>query len=205
VRCSTSESQKTKKTHHSEKMRKLQKIYLFLTVFGLLGCSESAFSQVLDMDDLLNPSLDLSEWTSGGTKSSVFINQTGRINEAQILQDLTSQPVVGQTNLIRVMQLGEANLAQIVSVGQSNQTDLLQNGSNNQVVSNVSGNLNKSQLIQNGNSNAIIQNLVNSNAINTNFQQNGDNNRIEQTLTNQNNLPVRIIQNGNGLNAIINQ
>jgi hypothetical protein len=183
----------------------MRKRLIFAVVLSLFCLKSSTFGQVLDIDDLLNPSADLSEWTVSGTRSSVFITQAGGANEAQIIQSLNVPAAVGQTNLVRVLQLGEENFVQVTNQGQNNRTDVLQNGNLNTVVSNVKGAQNVSSLLQNGNQNVIIQTLLNTQAVKTDFQQNGNNNRIEQEIINVNNLPVRLIQNGNGLNAIIRQ
>lgn len=162
--------------------------------------------QNLDADDLLNPSPDLSGWTDGGSRSGVFITQAGSLNDATVIQTLNPGAAFsGNTNLVRVLQMGEANLAQINQTGLKNQTDVLQNGPTNLVISNATGSFNISRFFQIGSENTILQTLVNSNNINSEFQQIGSNNRIEQTVSGQNDLPFRIIQNGNGLNATINQ
>ena len=162
--------------------------------------------QNLDVDDLLNPSPDLSGWTDSGSRSGVFITQTGNLNDASVIQTLNPAAAFsGNTNLVRVLQMGEASLVQISQTGLKNQTDVLQNGPSNLVVSTATGNFNVSRFIQNGGENTILQTLVNSNNIRTEFQQIGSGNRIEQAVQGQNDLPFKIIQNGNGLNAIINQ
>lgn len=162
--------------------------------------------QNLDVDDLLNPSPDLSEWTDGGSRSGVFITQTGSLNDASVIQTLNPAAAFsGNTNLVRVLQMGEANLVQISQTGLRNQTDVLQNGPANLVVSSATGSLNVSRFIQIGGENTILQTLVNSNNIRTEFQQIGHDNRIEQTVQGHNDLPFKIIQNGNGLHAIIHQ
>lgn len=186
----------------------MNRIFLKRLVFGLTGviCGWSVcLAQTLDVDDILNPSADLSEWTTNGTRSSVFITQAGRLNDAQILQNTPPPAGLSQTNLVRVLQLGEENFAQTNASGANNRTDVLQNGTKNNLVSNVQGANNLSRLVQNGNTNTLIQTLVNTNNVQTDFLQNGDNNRIEQEINGVTNLPVRLIQNGNGLNAIIRQ
>jgi hypothetical protein len=183
----------------------MRKRLIFAVVLFIFCSKSTTFGQNLSIDDLLNPSIDLSNWTANGTRSSIFITQAGGANEAQIIQSLNVPPSVGQTNLVRVLQLGEENFVQITNKGQNNQTDVLQNGNLNRVVSNVTGARNVSSLLQTGNQNVIIQTLLNTQAVKTDFQQNGNNNRIEQEIISVNNLPVKLIQNGNGLNAIIRQ
>ncbi len=163
------------------------------------------FGQTLDADDLLNPSPDLSEWTASGKNSSVFITQTGNLNEAQINQSLMSPSGAGQTNLIRVLQSGEGNFSQITLKGQNNRTDLFQNGNQNALYSNVMGSNNASRFLQMGDRNTIIQTLVGANSINTEFIQNGSDNRIEEEIRGYSQMGVRLVQNGNGLNAVVRQ
>lgn len=186
----------------------MNRVLIKRLVFGLTGvicCWTACISQSLDVDDILNPSADLSEWTQNGTRSSVFISQAGRLNDAQIIQNVPQASAAAQTNLVRVLQLGEENFAQTNLVGANNRTDVLQNGLQNYLISNGQGANNTSRLVQNGNQNTLIQTLVNTNNVQTDFQQNGDNNRIEQEINGVTNLPVKLIQNGNGLNAIIRQ
>ncbi len=182
--------------------------FLKRLVSGFVGviCAWSVCSsQTLGVDDILNPPTDLSGWTQAGARSSVFITQAGRLNEAQILQAAPKTTILAQTNLVRVLQLGEGNFAQTNANGANNRTDALQWGNGNSVISNVQGVNNASRLVQTGNTNTLIQTLVNTNNVQTDFQQNGDNNRIEQEVQGVTNLPVKLIQNGNGLNAIIRQ
>ncbi len=178
---------------------------LVLGFAGVICGWTFCLAQTLDVDDILNPSVDLSEWASNGTRSSVFITQAGRLNDAQVLQSIPQAAVLSQTNLVRVLQLGEENFVQTNATGANNRTDALQNGNKNNLISNVQGANNVSQLVQNGNTNTLIQTLVNTNNVQTDFLQNGNKNRIEQEIVGKTNLPVKLIQNGNGLNAIIRQ
>ena len=171
----------------------------------LLGCyllSFGVYGQQLLEDDLLLNTGELVNPDLSGEGNDAFITQIGNNNGVEVIQDLKGS---SSTNLVRVLQAGDANIAQLNQAGYLNQTLLLQDGNNNLYTLSLEGSENTFVIKQIGNDNVINQQLTNTTQMYIELIQEGNGNEITHIQDGLSSHELIIRQVGNGLKMEIIQ
>jgi len=167
----------------------------YLLCFGVYGQQLLEDDLLLNTGELVNPDLN-------GSGNEAFITQIGNDNDVGVIQELGGN---NSSNVVRVLQAGDANIAQINQEGFLNQTILLQDGNNNLYTLSLEGSENTFVIKQLGNDNVINQQLTNTTQMYIELIQEGNNNEITHIQDGLSSHELIIRQVGNGLKMQIIQ